>query len=186
MDALAAHGLRCFGLANAAFPAGLPPQVVPVRCDLSDAAALEEAIAGVAAQTESLDDLITAAGIDAKYRLEEGTVDVWDLIADLNLRAYYLLIRSCLPLLRHGRRRSIVNVSSVNYRLGIVGHSIYSTTKAGILRAGARAWPGGDPYRRHYARPGVHRAAGGGVLRCTRRAEASGDAGRQTGAATPR
>ena len=77
--------------------------------------------------------MVNAAGTDAKYRLEEGTVDVWDSIVDLNLRAYYLLIRGCLPLLRRGRGRSIVNVSSINYRLGVVGRSIYSTTKAGIL-----------------------------------------------------
>jgi NAD(P)-dependent dehydrogenase (short-subunit alcohol dehydrogenase family) len=133
VEALAAHDVRCFGLASHELPPELPPQVVSVPCDLSDAAAIEAAVAGVAAQTESLDYLINVAGIDPKYRLEEGTVDVWDAIVDLNLRAYYLLIRGCLPLLRRGRGRSIVNVSSINYRLGIVGRSIYATTKAGIL-----------------------------------------------------
>jgi NAD(P)-dependent dehydrogenase (short-subunit alcohol dehydrogenase family) len=132
-EALAAHDVRCFGLASHVLPPDLPPQVVSVPCDLSDAAAIEAAVAAVAAQTESLDYLVNVAGVDPKYRLEEGTVDVWDRIVDLNLRAYYLLIRGCLPLLRRGRGRSIVNVSSINYRLGIVGRSIYSTTKAGIL-----------------------------------------------------
>jgi NAD(P)-dependent dehydrogenase (short-subunit alcohol dehydrogenase family) len=131
--ALAAHDVRCFGLASRELPPNLAPQVVSVPCDLSDAAAIAAAITAVAAQTESLDYLVNVAGVDPKYRLEEGTVDIWDGIVDLNLRAYYLLIRGCLPLLRHGRGRSIVNVSSINYRLGIVGRSIYSTTKAGIL-----------------------------------------------------
>jgi NAD(P)-dependent dehydrogenase (short-subunit alcohol dehydrogenase family) len=133
VEALAAHDVRCFGLASHGLPPDLPPQVVSVSCDLSDAAAIEEAVAAVAAQTDSLDYLVNVAGIDPKYRLEEGTLDVWDHIVDLNLRAYYLLIRGCLPLLHRGRGRSIVNVSSINYRLGIVGRSIYSTTKAGIL-----------------------------------------------------
>ena len=133
VEALAAHDVRCFSLANEGFATNLPPQVVPIPCDLGDAETIENVMASVAARTESLDYLVNVAGIDSKYRLEEGTVDIWDSIVDLNLRAYYLLIRSCLPLLRRGRGRSIVNVSSINYRLGIVGRSIYSTTKAGIL-----------------------------------------------------
>jgi NAD(P)-dependent dehydrogenase (short-subunit alcohol dehydrogenase family) len=133
VEALAAHDVRCYGLANYGLTSGLPPQVVPMPCDLNDPSAIEEVIAAIAAQTESLDYLVNVAGIDPKYHLEEGTADIWDSIVDLNLRAYYLLIRGCLPLLRRGRGRSIVNVSSINYRLGIVGRSIYSTTKAAIL-----------------------------------------------------
>ena len=133
VEMLAAHDVRCFSLANQGFATDLPPQVLPIPCDLSDVATTEQVIASLAAQTESLDYLVNVAGIDPKYRLEESTVDIWDSIVDLNLRAYYLLIRGCLPLLRRGRGRSIVNVSSINYRLGIVGRSIYSTTKAGIL-----------------------------------------------------
>ena len=133
VEALAAHDVRCFGLTDQGFSAEIRPQVVSIRCDLSDARAIGEALAEVAAQTESLDYVVNVAGTDAKYGLEEGTVEVWDSIVDLNLRAYYLLIRGCVPLLRRGRGRSIVNVSSINYRLGVVGRSIYSTTKAGIL-----------------------------------------------------
>lgn len=133
VEALAADDVRCFSLANQGFAADLPPQVVAIPCDLSDAETIEQVVPAVAAQTQSLDYLVNVAGIDPKFRLEEGTVDIWDSIVDLNLRAYYLLIRGCLPLLRRGRGRSIVNVSSINYRLGIAGRSIYSTTKAGIL-----------------------------------------------------
>jgi NAD(P)-dependent dehydrogenase (short-subunit alcohol dehydrogenase family) len=133
VEALAAHDVRCFSLANQGFSSDLPPQALPIPCDLGNVETIEKVVASVGAQTESLDYLVNVAGIDPKYRLEEGTFDIWDSIVDLNLRAYYLLIRGCLPLLRRGRGRSIVNVSSINYRLGIVGRSIYSTTKAGIL-----------------------------------------------------
>lgn len=133
VEALAAHEVRCYGLARHQLPPDVSPYIVSVPCDLGDAVAIEEAVAAVAAQTESLDYLVNVAGIDPKYRIEEGSVEVWDAIVDLNLRAYYLLIQDCLPLLRRGRGRAIVNVSSINYRLGIIGRSIYSSTKAGIL-----------------------------------------------------
>ena len=132
-EALAAHDVQCFSLANQGFATDLPAHIVPIPCDLGSAETIGRVMASVSAQTESLDYLVNVAGIDPKYRLEESTTDIWDTIVDLNLRAYYLLIRGCLPLLRRGRGRSIVNVSSINYRLGIVGRSIYSTTKAGIL-----------------------------------------------------
>ena len=133
VEALAAHDVRCFGLANYGLTSDLPPQVVPLPCNLADASAIEGVVREVSVQTESLDYLVNVAGIDTKYRLEEGTPDAWKTIVDLNLWGYYLLVRGCLPLLRRGRGKSIVNVSSINYRLGIPGRSIYSTTKAGIL-----------------------------------------------------
>src|ERR1700724_3747008 len=89
-EALAAHDVRCYGLARGGLPQDLPPHVVSVPCDLGDAVAIEEAVAVISAQTGSLDYLVNVAGVDPKYRLEEGTVDVWDAIVDLNLRSYYL------------------------------------------------------------------------------------------------
>ena len=146
VEALAAHDVHCFGLADQGFAADLPPQVEPIPCDLSDARTIEQVLAKVTAQTESLDYLVNVAGIDPKYRLEEGTVENWDSVVDLNLRAYYLLIRGCLPLLRRGGGRSIVNVSSINYRLGIIGRSIYSGFggQVDFVRGAARS-KGGKP-----------------------------------------
>src|SRR5687768_15604217 len=97
VESLVAHNVRCFALADQGFATDLPPQVVPIPCDLSDAATIEQVIAMVKVHTESLDYLVNVAGIDPKYALDEGTVDIWDSIVDLNLRAYYLLIRGCLP-----------------------------------------------------------------------------------------
>lgn len=133
VEALVAHDVHCFALANGGFESDLPAHVTPITCDLSHVSAVQEAVDTVSARAPSLDYLVNVVGIDPKHRLAEGTADVWDAIVDLNLRSYYLLIRACLPLLRRGRGRSIVNVSSINYRLGIVGRSIYATTKAGIL-----------------------------------------------------
>lgn len=71
--------------------------------------------------------------MDPKYLIDEVTVEQWDHLIDLNLRTYYFVIKLALPLLRRGQGRSIVNVSSINYRLGIPGRAAYSATKAGIL-----------------------------------------------------
>ena len=46
---------------------------------------------------------------------------------------YAALYEGLCDFLRRGRGRAIVNVSSINYRLGVPKRSIYSATKAGIL-----------------------------------------------------
>src|SRR5918996_4675055 len=63
VEALVAHDVRCFALANQGFATDLPRQIVPILCDLGDAAAIEQVIAMVTAQTESLDYLVNVAGI---------------------------------------------------------------------------------------------------------------------------
>ncbi len=131
--ALRAHETHCFGLADGGFATEPLPYLTPIVCDLRDPRAIRRAVAEVASEVEALDYVVNIAGIDPKYPVEAGDEAVWDSIVDLNLRAYYLVIRTCLPLLRRGGGRAIVNLSSINYALGIVGRSIYSTSKAGIL-----------------------------------------------------
>ena len=101
-----------------------------LRCDLSDPDQMERAIDQI---DTPLDYVVNAAGVDTTYSLEEGDCQHYDRIANLNLRAYYLVIRQSLPLLKQGQGKAIVNISSICYRLGVPGRSIYSATKAGIL-----------------------------------------------------
>jgi len=132
VEALLANGATVFGLAleaprmgHAAFHA-LP-------CDLRDPAAIDRAFAALRIKTDRLDCVVNVAGIDPKVSLAASDAAAWDDIAHLNLRAYHLVIRASLDLLRAGTGRAIVNVSSINYRLGLPGRAIYATTKAGIL-----------------------------------------------------
>lgn len=131
--ALCANRTRCYGIANEACPDPPADDFIPLLCDLRDPEAITAAIGQIAERESALDYVVNVAGISPKYKLQEGDERVWHELIDLNLRAYYLLIRACAPLLRKGSGRSIVNVSSINYRLGVVGRSIYSASKAGIL-----------------------------------------------------
>jgi len=103
-----------------------------VRCDLGDAADLRTALAMVTAQAP-LDHVVNVAGIDPTYALSAGGEREWDRVLDIDLRAYYLVLHHSLDALRAGAGKSIVNVSSINYQLGLPGRSIYSAAKAGIL-----------------------------------------------------
>ncbi|MBP6506354.1 MAG: SDR family oxidoreductase [Opitutaceae bacterium] len=132
IEALLANGATCYGLALEASPLG-HPDFHALPCDLRDPAAIERAFTALRVKTTRLDYVVNVAGVDPKLSLAAGDAAAWDQIVDLNLRAYYLVIRESLELLRAGTGRAIVNVASINYRLGLPGRSIYSSTKAGIL-----------------------------------------------------
>jgi NAD(P)-dependent dehydrogenase (short-subunit alcohol dehydrogenase family) len=104
-----------------------------LRCDLLKADEIEKIFQLIKNQTNAIDYLVNVAGIDPVISLEEGDEKRWNEIVNLNLRGYYLCIRESLSLLRTGTGKSIVNISSINYRLGVPGRSIYSATKAGII-----------------------------------------------------
>ena len=127
------QGARVIGVARGESKFGEEGRYTHVRCDLSDGTAIEAVFDQIVSEFDSLDYVVNVAGYDPKYTLEEGDADHWDKLVNLNLRGYYLVIRRAVPLLRKGQGRSIVNVSSINYRLGLPKRSIYSATKAGIL-----------------------------------------------------
>jgi NAD(P)-dependent dehydrogenase (short-subunit alcohol dehydrogenase family) len=102
-------------------------------CDLRDAAAIKAVVAAIGTEAGRLDYVVNVAGVDTKASLETGRAEQWDAIVDLNLRGYYLVLHEALPWLRQGQGRSVVNVGSINYRLGVPRRAIYAASKAGIL-----------------------------------------------------
>ena len=131
-ELLLENGARVVGLARVA-DRWTHPELVGISCDLSDAEAIEGAFREISLRTERLDYVVNVAGADPKYPIDGITIEQWDRLIDLNLRAYYFVVKGALPLLRRGRGKSVVNVSSINYRLGVPGRAPYSATKAGIL-----------------------------------------------------
>ena len=126
------NGARVFGLSRGE-KEWKHPELSLIPCDLSDATAIDAAFKKISADAAQIDYVVNVAGVDPKYSLDEVTAGQWDHLIDLNLRAYYFVIKHALPLLRLGKGRSVVNVSSINYRLGIPGRAAYSASKAGIL-----------------------------------------------------
>lgn len=128
-------------LANGVIVHGVSHNEAPVEhasfhahvCDLRDAVAIKQTVSAIAAGSPHLDYVVNVAGIDPKVSLDEGDSTQWDEIADTNLRAYYLVLHETVALLRRGQGRAVVNVSSINYRLGVPKRAIYAATKAGIL-----------------------------------------------------
>lgn len=82
-----------------------------VVADVSDPVACEAMVAEAAELVDGLDGVVLNVGIGAGRWLADTTVDQWDQVFDVNLRAHFVVCKAALPILADGS--SIVFISSV-------------------------------------------------------------------------
>jgi 3-oxoacyl-[acyl-carrier protein] reductase len=103
-----------------------------VGADLSRAEAPAELLGAVEPQLGSIDVLVAAAGLGRQQNLDEVSIDDFDEMVAVNLRAPFLLAQRTLPGMRARGFGRILFVSSVAaFTGGIVGPH-YAASKAGL------------------------------------------------------
>ncbi|HET6867864.1 MAG TPA: SDR family NAD(P)-dependent oxidoreductase [Solirubrobacteraceae bacterium] len=103
-----------------------------VGADLRRAEAVAELLSEVEPQLGSIDVLVAAAGLGRQQTLEEVSIEDFDEMLAVNLRAPFLLAQKTLPGMRARGFGRILFVSSVAaFTGGIVGPH-YASSKAGL------------------------------------------------------
>ena len=108
-------------------------RAIAVGGDLAAPAAADEVVDAVEAGLGPLDILVANAGINTPgRRVEEISVDEWDRLHAVNLRAPFLLARRVLPgMAERGFGRVVLLSSVAAYTGGIIG-AHYAASKAGL------------------------------------------------------
>jgi len=91
------------------------------------------AIAAVKQAFGRLDILVNNAGMALSCPYEETTMEQFDQIMAVNVRAPYFLCQKALPLLRESDHAVIINISSVVGHKGYPLQSAYAASKHGII-----------------------------------------------------
>lgn len=104
-----------------------------VGIDLCDAAAIAPALAATRAALGAPGGLVHAAGMVDQSGIEQLTVERWNRVLDVNLRAMALLVQEMLPDLRANPGSSVVGIASINATLGNGLIPSYSASKGGLL-----------------------------------------------------
>lgn len=104
-----------------------------LRCDLTDIAALREAVARVEGELGPVRVLVNNAASDDRHRFEEVTPDYWDERMAVNLRHYFFAAQAVVPGMAAAGGGSIVNLSSIAWVIPSTGLPAYVTAKAGIV-----------------------------------------------------
>ena len=128
---LAANGAKVFGFdinqgemaAYATF----------IKCDIGDAASVENAFAEFKKSSKNLDILINNAGIGSLTTVEHETDEVWHKVLNINVVGTARVSKHAIPLLRASKSAAIVNTASIAATDGIPNRAAYSASKGAVM-----------------------------------------------------
>ncbi|NOX74102.1 MAG: SDR family oxidoreductase [Alphaproteobacteria bacterium] len=106
-------------------------KAMAVKCDVSDRASLNAAVAATVAKFGGLDILINNAGsIDPIGPLAEIDPDAWDKVIDVNVKGVFYGIKAALPHMSGGG--TILTIGSGAATSALEGWSHYCASKAAV------------------------------------------------------
>lgn len=112
----------------------LGAQAVFVPVELGDAASCEALIAATDDRFGRLDVLVNAAGLSLRGSIVDTTVELWDTLMDVNVRAPFLLMQGAIKIMRReGIAGAIVNVASVAAYGSVPFLTPYATSKGALV-----------------------------------------------------
>lgn len=110
-------------------------------CDVTDTAALQQALARVRSQFGPIGVLVNNAASDARHRIEDVTPEFFDRAVAVNLKHQFFAAQAVVPDMVQLGGGSIINLGSTSWIIKGGGYPIYATCKAavrGLTRSLAR------------------------------------------------
>ena len=107
-------------------------RALALSADVTDRAAVAAAVDTVLDTFGSVDVLVNNAGVMLLSLLDEGRVDDWDRMIDVNIKGLLYGVHAVLPAMKRQGGGHIVNVGSVAGRRPLPSSSVYSATKFAV------------------------------------------------------
>lgn len=111
---------------------GAPADWTAYKGSVTDDDAIRAAIENIAGREGRIDILVNNAGISFYGSIEDGTMDDWSRVIDVNLISVARVSRLALPYLRKSDHAAIVNIASCLSQTGLARRALYSATKGGV------------------------------------------------------
>jgi len=105
----------------------------PLYMDLTDPGSIEGGIADVLGTEGRIDILVNAAGLDYIRSASELTLEEWDNVVNVNLRAPWLLAKHVMGHMTERGSGQILNVASTAAKKGWENAAAYASSKHGLL-----------------------------------------------------
>ncbi|WP_019586003.1 SDR family NAD(P)-dependent oxidoreductase [Deinococcus apachensis] len=141
--------------ANAIRQAGYAAEGLPL--DLTDAGAVEGAVAGILRGHGRLDIGVSSPSINVRKPLLDYTPEEFERVLRVNMGGTFNVLRSAGRAMADGGGGSLIAFSSVRSQVVEPGQSVYAATKAGTLQLlrGLASELGGRGVRANAVAPGV-------------------------------
>jgi uncharacterized protein len=108
-------------------------RALPVACDVSDPAQVEQLQARTQEAFGRCDVLVNNAGVPGGGPFAELTMEQIHRIASVNYLGVLYCTKVFLPMMLAARRGHVVNVASLAGRFAVPGSSVYSSTKHAVV-----------------------------------------------------
>jgi NAD(P)-dependent dehydrogenase (short-subunit alcohol dehydrogenase family) len=104
-----------------------------LHCDLTNISALQAVVAEVEKQLGPVQVLVNNAANDNRHNYAEVTPEYWDNRMNINLRHHFFAIQAVAPGMKAAGSGSIINMSSIAWKVEAIGFPAYATAKAAIV-----------------------------------------------------
>ena len=104
-----------------------------VAGDLTDPDTCRQVVRTVAERHGGVDVLVNNAASTLRASLEDSTVEFWDTMMAVNLRAPFICLQEAVKSMKTRGGGSIVNIGSVNAYVGAPKLGPYSVSKGGLM-----------------------------------------------------
>jgi meso-butanediol dehydrogenase/(S,S)-butanediol dehydrogenase/diacetyl reductase len=108
-------------------------RVLPLHCDVSDPAQVEQAMQAVDTRFGRADALVNNAGIAIFKPIEATSFQEWRAVLAANLDGPFLCTQACVPLMRRNGGGSVVNIASISGLRASTLRVAYGTSKAALI-----------------------------------------------------
>jgi 3-oxoacyl-[acyl-carrier protein] reductase len=104
-----------------------------VACDVTDPDAVQAAVKAATDEFGSLDVMVNNAGITRDATMRKMTLADFEAVLDVHVKGAWLGTQAAAAVMREQGSGSIVNISSISGKVGMIGQTNYSAAKAGIV-----------------------------------------------------
>jgi 3-oxoacyl-[acyl-carrier protein] reductase len=108
-------------------------KAVGLRCDVTSEEEVGALVRAAVDQLGTLDIMINNAGITRDATMRKMSIEDFRAVLDVHLVGSWLGTRAAAAVMRENKRGSIVNISSISGKVGMLGQTNYSSAKAGMV-----------------------------------------------------
>ncbi|MFT5166125.1 MAG: 3-oxoacyl-[acyl-carrier protein] reductase [Saprospiraceae bacterium] len=102
------------------------------KVDITNRAAVQEAVDGMVTQYGRIDILINNAGVIRDRSFMKMTEEDWNIVINVNINSLFVTAKAVLPHMKEAGYGRIISASSINAMAGAFGQTNYTASKAAI------------------------------------------------------
>jgi 3-oxoacyl-[acyl-carrier protein] reductase len=106
---------------------------IGARCDVTSEEEVGALVERATSEFDGLDVMVNNAGITRDATMRRMTLEDFRAVLDVHLVGSWLGTRAAGAVMRERNRGSIVNISSISGKVGMLGQTNYSSAKAGMV-----------------------------------------------------